>query len=299
MRQLHYSRKPSVCLSCAFHSKPVTLTCRIVLDATTPSFYTNRAISYAKLKDYATALRDFQFVTSMQTYRATAKVLVHKARCLLFLGSRSTALLALGEALTCDPANADAQTLKSRILELENYIDNYKKARSRQHWHIAKASYESCLKVYAQEDEDAPTEFGCWGIEVLIVDGDWDPAITAAKYVLCFNLNVLVRLSLIWVYVSIILRNESNLSKATEVMVLRALVLFLTAKLSDALVQITDVLKLDPDDRRAKSLRSRIKDVEKFKEDGNTFFRSGKWSDAIAKWQDALEVSSLTLLFSL
>ena len=60
---------------------------------------------------------------------------------------------------------------------------------------------------------------------------------------------------------------------------------------------MTPVLKLDPDNCRAKTLRARIKDVERLKDSGNKLFRSGQWGDAIAKWQDALEVCILILTF--
>ena len=167
-----------------FHSRNMLTTlCQAVLDGTVASFYTNRAIAYAKMEEYTAALGDFQQVSTMKTYRPSAKVLVHKARCLFFLGSRSTALLALRDALFCDPANETALVLKNHILELESHMDAYVGAWSRQHWRMARSSYESCLTVYAQECGDAPIEVRCWGIELLIVESDWDAASQAAKFV--------------------------------------------------------------------------------------------------------------------
>ena len=73
-------------------------------------------------------------------------------------------------------------------------------------------------------------------------------------------------------------------------MVLRAMALFLSAKLSDALAQLTAVLQLDPDNRRANTLRSRIRDVERLMDKGKTSFNAGLWDVAILKWKDALQV---------
>jgi len=73
-------------------------------------------------------------------------------------------------------------------------------------------------------------------------------------------------------------------------MVLRAMALFLSAKFSDALAQLTAVLKSDPDNRRANVLRSRIRDVERLKEEGKSLFNTGLCDAAILKWNDALQV---------
>jgi len=76
-------------------------------------------------------------------------------------------------------------------------------------------------------------------------------------------------------------------------MVLRAMALFLSAKLSDALAQLTAVLQLDPDNRRANTLRSRVRDVKRLKEEGKSLFSAGLWDVAILKWNDALQVRSV------
>ena len=74
-------------------------------------------------------------------------------------------------------------------------------------------------------------------------------------------------------------------------MALRGLVLFLAARLPDALKHALSALRLDPDNARAKQLRTRTKDVERLKEEGNSFFKQSKWLDAIERYSSALEVS--------
>ena len=73
-------------------------------------------------------------------------------------------------------------------------------------------------------------------------------------------------------------------------MVLHAVVLFLSAKFLGAISQLNAVLKLDPDNRRASTLRSRIKDIERLKEEGNLSFKVGLWDEAIMHWNHALQV---------
>lgn len=73
-------------------------------------------------------------------------------------------------------------------------------------------------------------------------------------------------------------------------MLIRALVLFLTAQFMEALTQLIALLKMDPDNRRATTLRSRIKNVQKFYNDAAALHQAGQWSNAITKWGDALQV---------
>lgn len=75
--------------------------------------------------------------------------------------------------------------------------------------------------------------------------------------------------------------------------------LFLTAKLPGALQHAISALRLDPDNARAKSLRLRVKAVERLKEEGNTSFKQGNWQDAIGKYSEALEVTSRVYLLRL
>lgn len=79
--------------------------------------------------------------------------------------------------------------------------------------------------------------------------------------------------------------------KSTQVMLLRARVLLLTAKLTDALTQTMAVLKLDPDDANAKEIRTRLKGIIRSQSEGGVHFRHGRWIDAIRDWDEALHVS--------
>lgn len=78
-------------------------------------------------------------------------------------------------------------------------------------------------------------------------------------------------------------------SNSPEVLTTRGLVLFLTAKLSQALQHAQSALRLDPGYEPAHKLRKRVKDVERLKEEGNNAFKIGKLDEATEKYTEALE----------
>ncbi len=82
-----------------------------------------------------------------------------------------------------------------------------------------------------------------------------------------------------------------QLPNDVDAMTLRALALFLEAKPSEALTQVVGVLKLDPDNEKAKALRSRVKEVVRLQGSGNEAFQRDEYQTAIASWADALAVS--------
>ena len=79
---------------------------------------------------------------------------------------------------------------------------------------------------------------------------------------------------------------------------LRGLVLFLSGRLPQALQHVLSALRLDPGHEPAQRLRKRVKDVEKLKEEGNVAFKTGKFEEAIGKYEECLEVCFFTFWFS-
>ncbi|KAI0694981.1 hypothetical protein C8T65DRAFT_744195 [Cerioporus squamosus] len=231
-----------------------------------PQYYLTRATAHVKAYRFTEALQDFDAASIRDGYEGDVDVFLQVARCRLLLGSPTSALLAVRDALDLDPGDRDALELRRRILDLEGHVGAYKGAVDRKHWRMARSAYGSCLSVYAQEDSDAPTHVRCWGIEMLVVEGCWDEAQKS---------------------VDILLRESPD---AIEAMILRGLVLFLRADLSDAITQIVAVLKLDPDNQRAKALRTRVREVARLKESGNDAFGKGRWTEAKQAWSDALQI---------
>ncbi|TDL26545.1 TPR-like protein [Rickenella mellea] len=230
------------------------------------TYLTNRAASYMALKRFRPALDDCQQAAALQASAPSAKTLVRLARCQLAVGSPTPALSTLRQALALEPTNASAKQLKRQVEELEGHLKAFEGARTRGDWGHARLALDKCLQAIEGEGGDVPTEWRCWRIEIELSRGNWDAANIAANDAL---------------------RLDSN---SADVLVLRGLVLFLTAKLPGALQHALSALRMDPDNHKAKQLRTRIKAVERLKEEGNVFFKQNQWQEAIDKYDEALEV---------
>ncbi|EMD33210.1 hypothetical protein CERSUDRAFT_160798 [Gelatoporia subvermispora B] len=145
-------------------------------------------------------------------------------------------------------------------------MNSYREAWSRKHWRMARTAYESCLQVFADLSCEPSSTISCWAVELLIVDADWETAITKVKN---------------------ILRTHKSAIKAR---VLYARVLFLTAKLAEAREEAANALRLDPDNSGAQQLHAQVKKVDRLKERGNNMFRDGLWDEAMVSWGSALEL---------
>ncbi|KAI0779530.1 hypothetical protein C8Q74DRAFT_1316108 [Fomes fomentarius] len=242
------------------------LTQAITCDQSDPESFLLRGRAHARNQHHSAALHDFQTASTKRGYVPTPDVLLQIARSRLLLGSPSSALLAVRDALALDPADGQVLLLRRRILELEGHITAYHGAVSRKHWRMARSAYESCIGVYAQEDSDAPTYIRCWGIELLVIEGSWVAAMKS---------------------VDILLKDIPN---SVEALALHARVLFLQGEFTKAVTQVMAVLKLDPDNHSAKALRTRLKEVSRLKDAGNESFRKGRWEEAIKSWGGALQL---------
>ena len=67
--------------------------------------------------------------------------------------------------------------------------------------------------------------------------------------------------------------------------------LFLSAKLPQALQHASSALRLDPGHDLAQKLRKRVKDVERLKDEGNIAFKTARLEEAVEKYTEALEVN--------
>ncbi len=260
----------------------------LACDQSDPDSFLLRGRAHARNQHHSAALHDYQTASTKRGYLPTPDVLLQIARSRLLLGSPSSALLAVRDALTLDPADGQVLLLRSRILELEGHITAYHGAVSRKHWRMARSAYESCLGVYAQEDSDAPTHIRCWGTELLVIEGSWVAAMKSVEYV--FDQFNLVMIYVLTHRCSILLKDFPN---SVEALALHARVLFLQGELTKAITQVIAVLKLDPDNNSAKALRMRLREVSRLNDAGNESFRKSRWEEAIKSWGGVLQVCSL------
>lgn len=218
------------------------------------------------LKQFKPALSDCQEAAALQVNAPSTKTIVRLARCHLALGASGPALSSLREVLSLEPDNVQAKQLQAKALELEGNLRNFQSARSEKQWTIARIALDRCFLAIEGDSGDVPPEWRCWRIEIELAKGNWDGATMVA--------NEAMRID----------------SQSADIMALRGLVLFLTARLPQALQHALSALRLDPDNARAKKLRQRVKAVERLKDEGNTLFKASSWYDAIEKYSEALEV---------
>ena len=235
----------------------------VALHPSEPTYLTNRAASYMALKRFKAALADCQQAASLQSKTPSSKTLIRLARCQLATGAPGPALSSLREVLSLEPDNVAAKQLQTKVLELKAYLRTFEGARSKKDWSMARLALSRIEQTIDGEGGDVPVEWQCWRIELEVARGNWDSAIVTNDVLL-----------------------QSN---SADLLALRGLVLFLTAKLPSALQHAVAALRLDPDNLRAKKLRQRVKAVERLKDEGNASFKAGKWEEAVDKYSEALD----------
>ncbi|KAF9465650.1 hypothetical protein BDZ94DRAFT_1296411 [Collybia nuda] len=237
----------------------------IALRSNEPAYLTNRAASYMALKRFRPALEDCQLAASLQSDAPSAKTLLRLGRCQLALGTSAAALSTIRAVLSLEPRNTAAIQLRDKVQLLEGHVRNLDAARKRRDWAMARLALDKCTQSIEGEGTEVPTEWRMWRIELELCRGNWDAANIAANDALRLN------------------------SNSPDILAIRGLVLFLSGKLPQALQHVASALRLDPGHENARKLRTRVKDVERLKEEGNVSFKTGKLNDAIEKYTEALE----------
>ena len=69
----------------------------------------------------------------------------------------------------------------------------------------------------------------------------------------------------------------------------RALVLFLTNRIPDAIKHAQSALRYDPEYSPARLLLRRAREIETLKEEGNAAFKAGRLDEAISKYTETLQ----------
>ncbi|THH18221.1 hypothetical protein EW146_g2715 [Bondarzewia mesenterica] len=231
-------------------------------------YHSNRAAAYIAKKRFRLALADCHRAVALQSDHPTAKVLVRLGRCHFSLGAIIPALSALRQAIVLEPGNSVALSFRKKAVELQSHIDDFEGARSRNHWRMAQSAYEKCIQIIEEEEGDVPIEWTCWGIEVEIARGNWEEASGLVESAIQEHPN------------------------CPDLTLLHALVLFLTGTFEYAARQILTTLRMDPDSRKAKQLRLRVRTFEQLKAEGNEFFGDSQWRRAIDKYNEALQIVS-------
>ncbi|KAG8845217.1 hypothetical protein FRB96_002592 [Tulasnella sp. 330] len=228
-----------------------------------PTYYTNRAAAQMSVKRFKLALEDCNAAMALQSESPSSKTLARTAKCHVALGDPASALRYAQQALDLDPGNKAVFATKATADQMQSYLDRSRKAFERKDWREAKWSLEQAM---AACEGDYPMQWRVWRIEMEIARKNWDDAGS---------------------YAAAALRLDTN---SPDALAVRGLVLFLTNQIQAATDHLRTALRFDQEHSRARVLLRRVKDVERMKEEGNSAFKTGKWSDAVTKWTETLEI---------
>ncbi|QRW16806.1 F-box/WD repeat-containing protein pof7 [Rhizoctonia solani] len=156
--------------------------------------------------------------------------------------------------------------VRKRAEGLELHLKRFKDAKDKNEWGAARLALEQAVEAV---EGDVPVQWRCWRVECEVARGSWTGAQNA---------------------VSDALRLAPN---SSEVLTLRGLILFLTNQIPKAIQHAQQALRLDPDCTPARQLLRRAKEVERVKEEGNTFFKAGRLGEAVERYGEALELKQL------
>lgn len=228
-----------------------------------PTYYANRAAAYIAQKKFKLARDDCQIAVSLQSDSPSAKTFARLARCHLGLGDADSALVAVDQALKLDPGNAQCLQTRAQADHIKTHLDRCQQSRQQKDWGQARWALEKAMQAC---EGDYPVEWRVWKVEIDIAKKNWDDAISSAATAL---------------------RLEAN---SPDVLTIRGLVLFLTNQIPASMEHLKTALRLDQEHDRARPLLRRIREVEKTKEEGNTFFKASQFEAAVEKYTATLDL---------
>lgn len=228
-----------------------------------PTYYSNRAAAYIAQKKFKVARDDCQIAVSLQSEAPSAKTFARLARCHLALGDAAGALVAVDQALKLDPGNAQGLQTRAQAEHIKTHLERCQQSRQQGDWGQARWALEKAMQAC---EGDYPVEWRVWKVEIDLAKKNWDDATSSAATAL---------------------RLEPN---SPDVLAIRGLVLFLTNQISSSMEHLKTALRLDQEHDRARPLLRRVREVEKTKEEGNTFFKAGQFEAAAEKYTATLDL---------
>ncbi|KAG8900288.1 hypothetical protein FRB99_006143, partial [Tulasnella sp. 403] len=228
-----------------------------------PTYYTNRAAAYMSQKKYVLARDDCQTAVSLQRETPSAKTYARLAKCHFALGDASAALVAVQQALQLDPGNTGALSTRTQAEQMQTHLDRCQTSRERKDWGQARWALEKAMSAC---EGNFPIQWRVWRVEIDIARKNWDEATSSAVTALRLE------------------------PKSPDVLTVRGLVLFLTNQINPCLEHLKTALRLDPEFSQARTLLRKVKDVERVKEEGNQHFKGSRYTQAVEKYSETLEI---------
>lgn len=200
----------------------------------------------------------------------------------------------MDQALKLDPGNAQCLQTRAQADHIKTHLERCQQSRQQKDWGQARWALEKAMQAC---EGDYPVEWRVWKVEIDIAKKNWDDATSSAAYVPCLtNLAMSAPDWFLLMGYRTALRLEPN---SPDVLTVRGLLLFLTNQISSSMEHLKTALRLDQEHDRARPLLRRVREVEKTKDEGNTFFKAGQFEAAVEKYTATLDLCVTRLVSEL
>ncbi|XP_046859863.1 dnaJ homolog subfamily C member 7-like [Xenia sp. Carnegie-2017] len=231
----------------------------IELDNCCAPYYGNRSAAYLMMKDYYHALDDAKIALKLDENYIKAYFRI--ARCNLAQGSTESAERALAKAKEIDPNSKTLQDEYLRVHQIQQF---------------EASSFE------AHDKEDYRKVIFC--TRRLI---ELSPDCNLYKIMRAEALALMKKYSEAEVEANSVLRENNRNADALYV---RGLCLYYQDNEEQAFKCFTNVLKIDPDHKKAKAIRKKAKLLQATKDNGNNAYKRGNFEEAYSIYTNALTI---------
>ncbi|KAG9004929.1 hypothetical protein FRB94_001967 [Tulasnella sp. JGI-2019a] len=199
----------------------------------------------------------------LTTRSATYTQMLRLAMCCLAQGDAEGALKHVHAALVLDPLDSALLNTKSAAERMQDNIRLSRKAWANKEWSVAK---DTLAWAAAGCAGNRPLQWWYWKVEAEMATGSWDDAVDTAQKAVGLH------------------------PTSSSAFAILGLTLMLSDKLAVCPQPLQSALRLDPNDSLAVSTSRRAQDIERVNEEGNRAFRWGRYSEAVDKYTETLNI---------
>lgn len=224
-----------------------------------PAYLGNRAACYMMLANYKEALNDAKL--SMQLDPKFEKGYLRAAKCCLLLGDLVQTEQIIKKFLEQDASNTALKGEIQNLKQLRMYEEKINHCYEKQDHRTCLFHLDSALKI-----AQACQRLKLMKAEVLTYLGRIEEANDIA--------------------IGIMKIDPSN----CDAIYVRGLTLYYSDNLDKGIMHFERTLMLDPDHKKAKSMRTKSRSLKERKEQGNVCFKTGKYREALTIYTEALAI---------
>lgn len=227
-----------------------------------PSYLGNRAACYMMLANYKEALNDAK--RSIQLDSKFEKGYLRAAKCCILLGDLTATEQIIKKFLELDPKNTALKGEIQNLKTLRTLEEKINQCYEKPDYRTCLFQIDSALKI-----AQACQRYKLLKAECLALLGRMDEANDIA--------------------IGIMKIDSSN----CDAIYVRGLTLYYSDNLEKGIMHFERTLVLDPDFKKAKIMRTKSRSLKDKKEQGNEYFKTGKYREALQIYTEALNIDPL------